>query len=579
MERTHNNGELTVKHVNENVTLIGWVNKRRNFGGIVFLDLRDRYGITQIFVDESLTETIKDVRNEYILQVKGVVSERKDKNGKLATGDIEVLAKEILIINSAETTPLIIADETDALEDVRLKYRYLDMRRPVIQQKFFMRHQITKVIRNYLESLDFVEVETPILTKSTPEGARDYLVPARVHPGEFYALPQSPQLFKQLLMISGFERYYQVARCFRDEDLRADRQMEFTQIDIETSFLDEEEIQALIDKMFQVLMKEVKGIDIDIPIQKMTYQSAMDQYGSDKPDIRYELTFTDFTEELKNSTFQVFQNAFASSGVIKVMKIPNKGDVSRKQVDQYTEEAKKNGASGLIALKYLNNALEGSITKYLSEEEIICFKNKLALEENDLILIAAGEWERTCNGLGAVRSLIAKQESYYSSNDYKFTWVTNFPLLEYSESDGRFYAKHHPFTRPRAEDLPYLDSDPKRVNACAYDLVLNGFELGGGSLRIYDQEMQKKMFKILGFSDQEIKDRFGFFIDAFQYGTPPHGGVAFGLDRIAMLLTESDSLRDVIAYPKNANAKCPMTEAPSVVSPEQLDELGLLIKK
>jgi len=579
MKRTHNNGELNISYVNQEVKLIGWVSKRRNFGAMVFIDLRDRYGITQIVVDESLTESIKDVRNEYILQVSGTVMERKDKNSKLATGDIEVIASTIVIVNTAETTPLIIADETDALEDTRLKYRYLDMRRPVIQEKFFIRHKITKTMRDFLEEQDFIEVETPILTKSTPEGARDYLVPSRVHAGEFYALPQSPQLFKQLLMISGFERYYQVARCFRDEDLRADRQMEFTQVDIETSFLDEEEIQDMVDKMFQKLMKEVKGIDIEVPIQKMKYQEAMERYGSDKPDIRYTMELQDLTTELKNSEFQVFQNALRAEGIIKAIKVSNKAEASRKQIDQYTEEAKKNGAGGLVALKYINGAIEGSAAKFLSNEDMEALKNTLALKENDLILIAAGEWENTCNALGAVRSYIAKENSYYSNSDYKFLWVTDFPLLEYSEADERFYAKHHPFTRPKEEDIPYLMTDPKRVKACAYDLVLNGFELGGGSLRIYNQEMQKQMFQLLGFTDSEIKERFGFFIDAFQYGTPPHGGVAFGLDRIAMILTESDSLRDVIAYPKNANAKCPLSDAPSAVSQAQLNELFLSIKK
>ena len=579
MKRTHNNGELRIEQIKQEATLIGWVSKRRNFGAITFIDLRDRYGITQIVVAEDLAETVKDVRNEYILQVSGTVAERKDKNPKLATGDIELLASEITIVNTAVTTPMIIADETDALEDTRLKYRYLDMRRPVVQEKFFMRHQITRVMRNFLDTREFVEVETPILTKSTPEGARDYLVPSRVHPGNFYALPQSPQLFKQLLMISGFERYYQVARCFRDEDLRADRQMEFTQVDIETSFFEESDIQNMIDEMFQVLMKEVKGIDVCLPFPKMTFHEAMERYGSDKPDIRYELELQDLTDLFTDSEFQVFQKVKETGGVIKALRITDKAEVTRKQIDRYTDEAKKNGAGGLVTLKYMDGVLEGSAVKFFTEKEISTLIEKLSLASNDLILIAAGEWEATCNALGTLRSLIAKEEGYYQSGDFEFLWVTDFPLLEYSEEDKRFYARHHPFTRPKEEDEQYLESDPKRVNACAYDLVLNGFELGGGSLRIYDQEMQKTMFKVLGFTEEEVAERFGFFIDAFQYGTPPHGGVAFGLDRIAMILSESESLRDVIAYPKNANAKCPMSDAPSAVSEAQLEELSLLIKK
>ena len=576
--RTHTNGELTLKQVGLEVQLVGWVAKRRNFGSIVFIDLRDRYGITQVVFNEEMASVIKEVRNEYILHITGTVAERKDKNPKLATGDIEVIATEVSIINTAETTPMIIADETDALEDTRLKYRYLDMRRPVVQNKFIERHNIVKSIRRFLEDRDFIEVETPILTKSTPEGARDYLVPSRVHPGEFYALPQSPQLFKQLLMISGMERYYQIARCFRDEDLRADRQMEFTQVDIETSFLTEKEIQTMMEEMMQVVMKEVKGIDLQLPLLKLTYEDAMNRYGSDKPDIRYSLEFQDITALFEKSSFQVFESAIQSSGVIKAIVVENKASATRKEIDAYTDEAKKNGAKGLVALKYLNGILEGSAVKFFTEEEVTNLVTTCKLKENDLILIAAGAWEPTCNALGAVRSFVAKKEGLYSNEEYKFLWVVDFPLLEYSEEDGRYYAKHHPFTRPKDEDLEYLDSDPSKVKAYAYDLVLNGFELGGGSLRIYNREMQQKMFELLGFTEEEIKERFGFFVDAFQYGTPPHGGVAFGLDRIAMILTQSDSLRDVIAFPKNANAVCPVSNAPGVVDKKQLDELHLEIK-
>ena len=578
MERTHNNGELRQINIGEKVTLIGWVSKRRNLGGLVFIDLRDRTGITQVIFDENVTLQIKEVRNEYILQVEGIVNERKDKNDKLATGGIEVKAEKVLIINKAETTPIIIADETDALEDTRLKYRYLDLRRPIMQKKLFERAHITRVMRRYLEDNGFIEVETPILTASTPEGARDFLVPSRVHPGNFYALPQSPQLFKQLLMVAGFERYFQVARCFRDEDLRADRQTDFTQVDIETSFLSEAEIQELMEKMIARVMKEVKGIDIPLPLMKLPYVEAMNKYGSDKPDIRFEMQLQDITSIFNTSEFVVFNTVDKQKGAIKALVVPNRADASRKEIDAYTELAKKHGSKGLVAIKYINQQLEGSAVKFFKEEECQNLIEYLALKENDLVLIAAGMWESTCNVLGALRNHLKEELKLYDPNAYAFLWVVDFPLLEYDEETKRYYAKHHPFTRPKEEDLPLLDSDPGAVKACAYDMVLNGFELGGGSLRIYDQQLQSKMFKVLGFTPDQIKERFGWFIEAFQYGTPPHGGVAFGLDRIAMILTHSDSLRDVIAFPKTASASCLLTNAPSVVDQKQLDELSIAVK-
>ncbi|MDR1795006.1 MAG: aspartate--tRNA ligase [Erysipelotrichaceae bacterium] len=577
MMRTCTNGELRAAHIGQQVTLVGWVSKRRNFGQLVFIDLRDRYGITQIVFNESLTEAIKDVRNEYILQVSGEVVKRQDPNLKMATGEIEVAVKTVKILNSANTTPLIIADETDALEEVRLKYRYLDLRRPVVQQKFILRHQINRSIRKYLDERDFVEVETPILTRSTPEGARDYLVPSRIHEGQFYALPQSPQLFKQLLMISGLERYYQIARCFRDEDLRADRQMEFTQVDIETSFLSQDELLKLMEGMMASVMKEFKGIDLPLPFVRLTFAQAMNTYGSDKPDIRFELKLTDVSEIFKNSEFSVFSTAFKNQGVIKALCVPGLANASRKQTDKYADEAKKNGAKGLVVLKVTGGALEGSAAKFFSAEESKALLAALKASDNDLILMAAGQWEPTCNALGAVRSYLGSEQGLYDKETFAFLWVTEFPMLEYNEEDKRFYARHHPFTRPMDEDVQYLDSDPARVRAYAYDMVLNGYELGGGSLRIYDQKMQTKMFELLGFSEEQIKARFGFFIEAFQYGTPPHGGIAFGLDRIAMLLTGSESLRDVIAFPKNAAAKCPMSEAPSSVEESQLAELHIKV--
>lgn len=577
MKRTHNNGALRLSNVNETVQLIGWVAKRRNFGALVFIDLRDRYGITQLVFDEEQAKAISDVRNEYILHIKGTVIARKDSNPKLPTGEIEIKVSDCTIINEAETTPLIIADETDALEDTRLTYRYLDLRRPCMQQKLFMRHNITKTIRNYLDALDFIEIETPILTKSTPEGARDYLVPSRLHMGEFYALPQSPQLFKQLLMISGFERYYQIAKCFRDEDLRADRQPDFTQVDIETSFLDEEQIQTMLEQLMQKVMKEVKGIDITIPFLRLPYQEAMNRYGSDKPDVRFALELQDVAPIFAGSDFKVFKDTLAGKGAIKAIVIPEQAELSRKEIDKLTDLAKKYGAKGLVALKYMEDSLQGGVVKFFSEQEVQQLTQQLSLKNKDLILISSDTWECVCEVLGALRSHFGQVLNLTNKQEYAFLWVTDFPLFENNFEDGRYYAKHHPFTRPKEADLALLDSDPTAVRAAAYDMVLNGYEIGGGSLRIYDNVLQTKIFKLLGFDEAEIEERFGFFVNAFKYGTPPHGGIALGLDRVAMLLSESDSIRDVIAFPKNAAARCMMSDAPSKVDAQQLEELHLKI--
>ena len=577
MNRTHTNGELRLSDVNKKVTLLGWVAKRRNFGSLVFIDLRDRSGITQLVFDETSSEAIKEVRNEYILEVEGTVHERKDKNPNLETGEIEVVVDKVEIINNAKTTPLIIADETDALEDTRLKYRYLDLRRPIMQKKLLMRHAITKSLRGYLDDHGFVEIETPVLGKSTPEGARDYLVPSRVHPGCFYALPQSPQLFKQLLMISGFERYYQFARCFRDEDLRADRQTDFTQLDMEMSFLSDVEIQTMMEEMLAKLMKDVKGLDIPTPFLRLSYEEAMNRYESDKPDNRFGMELQEITDIFTDCGFQVFKDCIAKGGSIKAVVVPDKADMTRKEIDKITELAKKNGAKGLVTLKYMHEEISGSIVKFLTEKELNALKETLALKENDLILIVSDAWETTCNVLGALRNHFGTVLGLKKKDEFSFLWVTDFPMFEYSEEDGRYYAKHHPFTRPKQEDMKYIDEDPSKVHAIAYDVVLNGYELGGGSLRIYDSKMQEKMFEVMGFTEEQIHERFGFFVDAFQYGTPPHGGLAFGLDRIAMILSESDSIRDVIAFPKNANAKCPMSDAPTPVDPQQLEELHIKI--
>ena len=579
MNRTHHNGDLRLENVNEHVELVGWVAKKRNFGQLVFIDLRDRSGICQLVFDESMSEALKDVRNEYVLSVSGTVLQRKDANPDLKTGEIEVKVEKFEIINKAKTTPLIIADETDALEDTRLQYRYLDLRRPVMQNKLIMRHKITRSMREYLDNNDFIEIETPMLGKSTPEGARDYLVPSRVHPGSFYALPQSPQLYKQLLMIAGFERYYQFARCFRDEDLRADRQTDFTQVDIETSFLSEVEIQTMMEEMMVKLMKEVKGIDIQAPFLRLSYEEAMNRYGSDKPDNRFGYELQDITEIFKNSEFKVFKDCIDNGGVIKTIVIDNFSSITRKEIDKYTELAKKNGAKGLVVLKAQDNELTGSARKFSSEDEVKALYDTLSLKDKDVLFIVSDQWTKTCNVLGALRNEIGYKLGLKKKDEFSFLWVTDFPMFEWSEEQQRYVACHHPFTQPKEEDIPLLDTDIAKVKANAYDIILNGYELGGGSLRIYDNDLQEKIFEILGMSEEEIRNKFGFFIDAFQYGTPPHGGLAFGLDRIAMILSESDSIRDVIAFPKNANAKCPMSKAPTPVDPAQLEELHIEIKK
>jgi aspartyl-tRNA synthetase len=580
MNRTHHCGELSPRDLNQSVTLIGWVSKRRNFGSIVFIDLRDREGITQCVFDETLSESIKDVRNEYILEIKGEVILRKDANPKLSTGEIEVKVTSFTVINQAELTPMIIQDETDALEDTRLKYRYLDLRRPVMQKKLMQRAKIVRTMRNFLDDNGFIDVETPMLTKSTPEGSREYLVPSRVHEGEFYALAQSPQIFKQLLMVAGFERYYQVARCFRDEDLRADRQLDFTQIDIETSFLNENEFHQIMEDMTKDVMKKVLDLDIKTPFLKLSYKDAMDFYGSDKPDNRFGLKLNELKEVFINSEFQVFKSALEfKDASIKGIVLENGASFTRKETDALTDVAKKNGAKGLVVLKYLNAQLDGPASKFFSESEVNGLINALSLKENDLVLITADHWERAANSLGSVRLAIRDKLNLTSKTDFSYLWVVDFPMFEFDEDNQKYVAKHHPFTRPKTSDIKYLKENPAEIMAHAYDLVLNGFEIAGGSLRIYDQDMQKAMFEMIGFTEQQINDRFGFFVDAFKYGTPPHGGIAFGLDRFAMVLTESDSLRDVIAFPKNASARCPLTNAPSSVDEKQLNELHILVDK
>jgi aspartyl-tRNA synthetase len=579
MNRTHTNGEFRISHCGQTVTVLGWVGKRRNFGSIVFMDMRDRTGIVQCVFNEELTEKVKDVRSEYILEITGTVVERKDKNPKLATGDVEIIASDLTIINTSAATPIIVADDTDALEDTRLRYRYLDLRRPLMQKKLMQRHAITKAMRNFLDDEGFIEVETPMLTKSTPEGSREYLVPSRVHTGEFYALAQSPQIFKQLLMIAGFERYYQVARCFRDEDLRADRQLDFTQVDIEASFLSEVEFQSILEAMMVKVFKEVMGRDLAVPFRRIPFDEAMNRFGVDKPDIRYGLELNDVTSLFENSEFKVFSGVIEQKGTIKALIVNDYAAITRKEIDALTELAKKHGAKGLVVVKLVNGVIEGPAAKFLSEAEKSALVAQLNLRDNDLVLMVADEWEKACVAAGALRSYFRDVLKLVSEDQFEFAWVVDFPLFEYDGEEDRLIARHHPFTRPKAEDAHLLDSNPLAVKACAYDLVLNGFEVAGGSLRIYDQQMQSKLFSLIGFSDEQIEKRFGFFVDAFKYGTPPHGGIAFGLDRLAMILTHSESLRDVIAFPKNASARCPLTEAPTPVEEKQLVELHLTLVK
>lgn len=576
MERTHFNGRLSELNVNEEVTLVGWVHKWRNLGSIMFIDLRDTTGIVQVMVNMDQVN-VPDVRNEYVIQVKGIVALKEVENKKLKTGKIEVVASVINVINKANQTPLIIDDNTDALEDTRLKYRYLDLRRPCMQDMLKTRAKIVKAVHEYLDEHDFLEIETPLLCLSTPEGARDYLVPSRIHKGHFYALPQSPQIYKQLLMISGFDRYYQIARCFRDEDLRADRQPDFTQIDIETSFLDQDQFLTLMEGLIAKIMKDVKGTEIKLPLRRMEYDEAVNVYGSDKPDTRFAMHLKDVKELFKNSAFEAYKEA-ESIKCIVVKSVANK--TSRKVIDNLNMEARKFNLKGVTVLKYENEEFTGSFLKYLSEEEIKGLKAQLQVENNDIVIIAASKSNRdVCFGLGAIRSNYAKELGLIKPDTYDLLWVVHWPLFEYSEKEGRYVSNHHPFTRPCDEDVKYLDSDLSKVYAQAYDIVFNGYEAGGGSLRIYDGEVQKKIFEILGLSDEDIQNKFGSFIQAFQYGTPPHGGMAFGLDRLTMILAGTTNIRDVIAFPKNLSAVCPMLNAPQPVDEQQLKDLHIEISK
>lgn len=578
MYRTHNNGELRLQDVNSEVTLCGWVAKRRNFGALVFIDLRDRYGITQLVFNEDIAKQISDVRNEYVLQVKGTVVERKDKNPKLATGEIEVVVREVKIVNTAITTPMIIADETDALEDTRLKYRYLDLRRPVLQKNLILRNRITLLVRNYLAKYGFTEVETPILCRSTPEGARDYLVPSRISKGEFYALPQSPQLYKQLLMVGGMDRYFQIARCFRDEDLRADRQPEFSQIDIEMSFVDEEDIWSMTEGLMKEIFKDIKGIDLP-EFKRIPYDTCMERYGSDKPDLRFDMPLYNVSEVFANTKFKVFENCLNEGGIIQAMNVKNGADkFSRKQLDKLQDYVKVYGAKALANLKLTAEGFAGSVTKVLSDAEKEALRTILNIEENDIVFFVADKKKVAQSSLGALRVKLGHDLDLINKDAYEFLWVTDFPMFEYDENENRYVAAHHPFTSPNLEDVDKLLSDPAHCYSRAYDLVLNGYELLSGSIRIHDQKLQEKVFEAIGMTLEEAHEKFSWFMDAFQYGTPPHGGVGIGLERLTMILAGTDNIRDVVAFPKTASASDLMAQAPSPVDPAQLKELGIETK-
>lgn len=579
--RTNYNNELRIENVNQIVTLVGWCSKKRNLGGLIFIDLRDRSGIIQLVVEPQNPnyELAMSIKNEYVLKATGQVVERESKNANLDTGDIEVIVSSLEILNTAENPPLLIQDATDALEDTRMKYRYLDLRRPVMQKNFMLRHKTTIAVRNYFDELGFIEVETPYLGKSTPEGARDFLVPSRVHEGAFYALPQSPQLYKQLLMIAGFDKYFQIAKCFRDEDLRADRQLEFTQIDVEMSFVDEEDIYQVLEGLLKRVWKETLNQDIVTPFVRMKYNDAMNQYGSDKPDTRFEMLLQDISDWAKDVDFTIFQHQLAANGAVKAIVVKQGAThYSRKEIDRLTLLAKKYHASGLAWLKYEHQTYTGSIAKFLSDTNQQDLSKLLSVEENDLILMVSDKLE-VCNfALGALRLQIAKEMNLIDENAFHFLWVVDWPLFEYSEEEGRYVAAHHPFTSPKDGHEDLMLTDPAHCMAKAYDIVLNGYELGGGSIRIHNQETQAKMFQAIGLSEEEVRNQFSFFVDALKYGTPPHGGFAIGLDRLVMLLTKNNNLREIIAFPKAASAKCPMSDAPTRVSKKQLEELHLQIQ-
>lgn len=580
IKRTHFCGVLNINNIGEEVSLNGWVAKQRSLGSLIFVDLRDKTGIVQIVFDDSIPQEIFDIagrlRSEFVIGITGVVRERSSKNPDLATGEIEVVAKDLVLYSESETPPIYVKDDDNVDYNLRMKYRYLELRKSKMQRILKMRHDITNVTRQYFYGEGFTEVETPNLIKSTPEGARDYLVPSRVNPGMFYALPQSPQLFKQLLMVSGLDRYIQIARCFRDEDLRSDRQPEFTQIDLEMSFVEMDDVLAIQEGYLKKLFHEIKGIDIELPLRRMSYADAMERFGSDKPDLRFGFELKDISDLVKDTDFQVFSKALSSGGSVRGICIEDASDkFSRKDIDRLTDNAKHYGAKGLVWIRIEENEIKSSVNKFFSQEELAEIAKVFDAKVNDLILIAADRNKVVFDTLGFLRRHVAEILGLLDDSKYELLWVTDFPMFEKDDETGALKPMHHPFTHPKSDEIPMLDEDPSKVNAYAYDIVINGYEAGGGSIRIHEADLQNKMFKILGLSEEDCQQKFGFLMDAFKYGAPPHGGIAYGLDRLVMLLTEDLDIRDVVAFPKNQKAQCLLSGAPAEVDSEQLKELSI----
>ena len=580
LKRTNMCGELRESHISNKTTVMGWVQTKRNLGGLVFIDLRDRTGLLQLVFGEEINKEAFEkadlVKPEYCIAVTGEIIKRQSPNVNMPTGLVELKGESIKILSESETPPIYIKEDLDASENIRLKYRYLDLRRPDMQKILMLRHKTSKVIRDFLDENGFLEIETPMLTKSTPEGARDYLVPSRNYPGNFYALPQSPQLFKQLLMVSGYDKYFQIARCFRDEDLRANRQPEFTQVDIEMSFVEQDDVIAVNEALIKKVFKEIVNEEVKLPIKRITYKEAMDKYGSDKPDLRFGMEIVDITHEARECEFVVFKNAIDNGGSVRAIKVSGSADMGRKKLDKLGEFVKTYKAKGLAYIAYKEDEIKSPIAKFLSSEQMQAVLDKVEAKTGDLVLIVADKDSIVLQALGALRLQLSKELEILKDNkEFNFVWVTEFPLVDYNEEENRYVAAHHPFTMPMDEDLQYLESEPGRVRAKAYDIVLNGEELGGGSIRIHDSKLQETMFKVLGFTHEKAWERFGFLLEAFKYGPPPHGGLAFGLDRIIMFLAGTENIKDVIAFPKNQNAYCPMSEAPNMVDDKQLLELGI----